>query len=104
LGLPRRESHLIQSWRTEEVRHADPATADFDAMRWRGLARESKDAKQVRRLLALAAIYGGATCTEAAQIGGVTLQIIRDWVLKFNARGPRRSERRQSARSAVAAQ
>lgn len=65
-----------------------PLQPDFDAMRLRGLARESKDAKQVRRLLALAAIYDGATRTEAAQIGGVTLQIIRDWVLKFNARGP----------------
>jgi hypothetical protein len=29
--------------------------------------------------LALAAIYDGATRTEAAKIGGVTLQIIRDW-------------------------
>src|SRR5690349_18583371 len=26
--------------------------------------------------------------TEAAKIGGVGLQIIRDWVLRFNARGP----------------
>jgi hypothetical protein len=25
--------------------------------------------------------------TEAARIGGVTLQIIRDWVMRFNARG-----------------
>jgi len=40
-----------------------------------------------RRLLALAAIYDGATRTEAARIGGVTLQIIRDWVMRFNARG-----------------
>jgi transposase len=39
-------------------------------------------------LLALAAIYDGATRTEAARIGGVTLQIIRDWVLKLNAHGP----------------
>src|SRR5262249_18014633 len=38
--------------------------------------------------LALAAIYDGATRTEAAKIGGVGLQIIRDWVLRFNARGP----------------
>ena len=29
----------------------------------------------------------GATRTEAARIGGVTLQIIRDWVMRFNARG-----------------
>jgi len=65
-----------------------PLRPDFDAMRLRRMARESKDARQVRRLLALAAVYDGAARTEAAQIGGVTLQIIRDWVLKFNARGP----------------
>ena len=33
-------------------------------------------------------IYDGAARTEAAKIGGVTLQIIRDWVVKFNASGP----------------
>ena len=38
-------------------------------------------------LLALAAIYDGSSRTEAAEIGGVTLQIVRDWVLKFNALG-----------------
>src|SRR6201993_4002795 len=61
---------------------------DFDASQLRGLARRSKDGPQARRLLALAAIYDGATRTEAAKIGGVGLQIIRDWVLRFNARGP----------------
>ncbi len=61
---------------------------DFDAVRLRVAARESKDAGQTRRVLALAAIYEGATRTEAARIGGVTLQIIRDWVLKFNEHGP----------------
>ena len=29
-----------------------------------------------------------ATRTEASKIGGVTLQIVRDWVVKFNAPGP----------------
>ena len=62
--------------------------ADFDAARLRLGARQSEDADQVRRLLALAAIYDGATRTEAASIGGVTLQVVRDWVLRFNARGP----------------
>ena len=61
---------------------------DFDAGRLRGLAKRTPDGPQVRRLLALAAIYGGATRSEAARIGGVGLQIIRDWVLRFNARGP----------------
>jgi len=60
---------------------------DFDAGALRAAARRSKDGPQARRLLALAAIYDGATRTEAAQIGCVGLQVIRDWVLKFNAHG-----------------
>lgn len=65
-----------------------PLRADFDAAPLRWLARRSRDASQTRRLLAVAAIYDGASRTEAAAIGGVTLQIVRDWVLKFNAAGP----------------
>ena len=65
-----------------------PLRSDFDAARVRQAARASQDGRQVRRLLALAAIYEGATRTRAAEIGGVTLQIVRDWVLKFNAHGP----------------
>ena len=65
-----------------------PLRGDFDAARVRAIARKSKDAPQARRLLALAAIYDGATRTEAAKIGGVTLQIVRDWVVRFNAEGP----------------
>ena len=48
----------------------------------------SKDAAQGRRLLALAEIYEGGTRTDAARIGGVGLQTIRDWVLAFNREGP----------------
>jgi transposase len=61
---------------------------DFDALALRMAARGSKDAAQARRLLALAAVYDGATRGDAARIGGVTLQIVRDWVMKFNAAGP----------------
>ena len=64
-----------------------PLRGDFNAAQLRGLAKKTKDGPQARRLLALAAIYDGATRTEAAKIGGVGLQIIRDWVLRFNARG-----------------
>src|ERR671932_1804145 len=65
-----------------------PLRGDFDAAAVRAIARKSKDGPQARRLLALAAIYDGAARTEAARIGGVTLQIVRDWVIKFNAHGP----------------
>ena len=65
-----------------------PLRSDFDGAALRRIARRSKDGPQARRLLALAAIYEGASRTEAARIGGVTLQIVRDWVVKFNAHGP----------------
>jgi len=67
---------------------AIPLRTDFDANTVRAAARKSKDGAQARRLLALAAIYEGSSRTEAARIGGVTLQIVRDWVVKFNAAGP----------------
>ena len=67
-----------------------PLRTDFDAATVRIAARKSKDGAQARRLLALAAIYEGASRTEASRIGGVTLQIIRDWVVKFNAADPDR--------------
>ncbi len=67
---------------------AIPLRGDFAAPALRAAARRTKDAAQARRLLALAAIYDGATRTEAAGIGGVTPQIVRDWVLRFNAEGP----------------
>ena len=65
-----------------------PLLADFDARMVRAAARWSKDGPQARRLLALAAIYDGASRTEAAKIGAVTLQIVRDCVMKFNAHVP----------------
>ena len=67
---------------------AIPLRRDFDASQLRGLARRTKNSPQARRLLALAAIYDGATRTEAAKIGGIGLQIIRDWVLRSTHEGP----------------
>ena len=61
---------------------------DFEAADLRRLAKASKDAGQSRRLLALAEIYDGGRRSDAARIGGVGLQVIRDWVLRFNGEGP----------------
>ena len=61
---------------------------DFDSVSLRRLAKRTRDATQSRRLLALAEAYDGGSRTDASRIGGVGLQIIRDWVLRFNARGP----------------
>lgn len=62
--------------------------ADFDGASLRALAKRSRNGAQARRLLALAEIYDGARRTDAARLAGVGLQIIRDWVIRFNAEGP----------------
>src|SRR5436305_1879976 len=61
---------------------------DYDAARLRALAKATRNAGQSRRLLALAEIYDGGSRTRAARVGGVGLQTLRDWVGRFNARGP----------------
>lgn len=53
---------------------------DHSADDLRRLARAARDAAQTRRLLALAAIYDGASRREAARIG-VGFPIVRDWVI-----------------------
>jgi transposase len=64
-----------------------PLRTDFDAARLRAAARQTTHAGQARRLLALASVYEGSTRTEAAKIGCVSLQIVRDWVLMRPVRG-----------------
>ncbi len=61
---------------------------DFDGTQLRLLARQTRDADQARRLLALASIYDGNSRTDAARLGSETVQIVRDWVVRFNDRGP----------------
>ena len=61
---------------------------DYDAARLRALAKATRNAGQSRRLLALAEIYDGGTRSKAARVGGVGLQTVRDWVVRFNAHGP----------------
>src|SRR6202048_138790 len=61
---------------------------DFEPDQLRRLAAKVKDAAQARRLLALAAICDGMNRTEAARIGGMDRQTLRDWAHGFNRYGP----------------
>ena len=47
-----------------------------------------KNAEQARQLLAIAAMLDGAWWEDAAKIGGVDRQTLRDWVLRLDERGP----------------
>jgi transposase len=51
-------------------------------------ARGLKDLRQVRRLLAIAAVAEGKSRAEAAEIGGMDRQTLRDWVHRYNDLGP----------------
>lgn len=61
---------------------------DWNAVQVRVAARAAQDADQVRRLLAIAAVYEGKDRAAAAQIGAMDRQTLRDWVHRFNAEGP----------------
>jgi transposase len=62
--------------------------ADYTSEEVRRLAKRAKDAGQARRLLAIAAVLDGASREEAAKIGGMDRQTLRDWVIRFNEQGP----------------
>jgi transposase len=79
---------LKAAWRIRAVPAAVTLRQDASAEGLGSLARRSKDAKQSRRLLSLAAIRDGMDRGEAAKIGGMDRQTWRDWVHRFNAQGP----------------
>jgi transposase len=60
---------------------------DFSAAELRQFATRTKNASQSRRMLSLAAVLDGMSRTEAARIGGMDRQTLRDWVHRFNERG-----------------
>jgi transposase len=73
----------------------------------RRLAISTKDASQSRRLLSIAAVLDGMSRAEAAKIGGMDRQTLRDWAHRFNALGPaglKDNRRRGNPRRLSAAQ
>ena len=50
---------------------------DYDATSVRQAAGTAGDAAQVRRLLAIAAVYDGMSRTDAAKVGGMDRQTLR---------------------------
>jgi transposase len=65
-----------------------PLREDFDASQARSHASRCNDGNQARRLLSIAAIYDGMSRADAARIGGMDRQTLRDWVYRFNEAGP----------------
>ena len=67
-----------------------PLRDDFNVDQIRALAARSRDSGQARRLLSIAAAYDGLSRSDAARIGGMDRQTLRDWVHRFNEEGPER--------------
>lgn len=60
---------------------------DYTAGEVRRLAKRAKDVGQTRRLLAIAAVLDGASRAEAAKVGGMDRQTLRDWAHRYNEGG-----------------
>lgn len=67
---------------------AIPLRHEYTADELRRLAVQSENVAQARRLLAIAAVLDGASRADAARIGGMDRQTLRDWVIRFNEYGP----------------
>src|ERR1700759_1934883 len=61
---------------------------DYTAVEVRRFAKRARDSAQARRLLAIAAVLDGASREDAAKVGGMDRQTLRDWVIRFNEHGP----------------
>jgi len=61
---------------------------DFAADDLRRFATRANTGGQARRLLALAAVLDGMSRAEAARLGGMDRQTLRDWAHRFNQHGP----------------
>lgn len=60
---------------------------DRTALELRAIASKCHDARQVRRLLAIALVLEGRSRREAAEQSGMDRQTLRDWVLRYNESG-----------------
>ena len=88
-GIPK-VGQIVIHLLAKEFAMGSPVTlrTDYDAKTLRQLAKGSRDTRQARRLLSLAAIYDGMNRTEAAHVGAMDRQTLRDWVHRFNDKGP----------------
>jgi hypothetical protein len=50
---------------------------DYDAAGLRELVKRSREPRQIRRILALAAVYDGMSRADAARVGGMDRQTLR---------------------------
>jgi transposase len=79
---------MIQGGKRRVFAMGRAVRTDYTVGEVRQFAKHAKDAAQARRLLAIAAVLDGASREDAAKIGGMDRQTLRDWVIRFNEQGP----------------
>jgi Domain of unknown function (DUF3850) len=82
------------------LQELDPTTNRYtgrELASLRALAKKAKDGNRTRRLVAIAEIYDGGSRSDAARIGGVGLQTIRDCDLMREGRMGWSTARRQAS-------
>ncbi len=67
---------------------AVPLRTDFSTRELRWVAKKTRGNSQSSRLLSLAVVLDGVSRDDAARIGGMSRQTLRDWVHRFNVGGP----------------
>ena len=60
---------------------------DLSASGLRAVAARTPDARQARRILAIAMVLDGHSRLVAARAGGMDRQTLRDWVHRYNGDG-----------------
>ena len=60
---------------------------DLSVVQLRAAAVRTPDAKQARRILAIAMVLDGRSRLDTAQASGMDRQTLRDWVHRYNAHG-----------------
>jgi transposase len=76
------------AWRTRAIPKVVEIKQSHTPAELRRLAALGKNANQSRRLLSIAAVLDGMSRAEAAKIGGMDRQTLRDWAHRFNELGP----------------
>jgi hypothetical protein len=74
---------MIQGGKRRVFAMGRAVRTDYTVGEVRRFAKHAKDAGQARRLLAIAAVLDGASWKDAAKVGGMDRQTLRDWVIRF---------------------
>ena len=89
-GIPKSAAKMFQTGKRRRVCHGPSDRGERRLYERRGspVCQAGKGWRASAQTLAIAAVLDGASREEAALVGGMDRQTLRDWVIRFNSRGP----------------